>query len=82
MKSIFEMNNSNILWLSSFYQKATYNGLFDLEYGSQGGICPYILEDKDCPLLPLLMIPHKQNVNVIHYIFKMFYNKYFSWGKM
>jgi len=63
------MNNYNILQHSSFYQKATYNGLFTLEHGSQGGICPYILEDKDCPFLPSLMIPHKQNVNVIRYIY-------------
>ncbi len=36
------MNDSKILWLFNFYQKITYNGLFNPELRCQDGICPYI----------------------------------------
>jgi hypothetical protein len=42
---------------------------------------PLNFKDKGYPLLPWLMIPHKQNANVPHIILKKTYNKHLSRGR-
>jgi hypothetical protein len=53
------MNDSRIFKFSTFYNQATYKDLFSLEC-DQEGVRTYIIEDKGYPLLPWLMISHKQ----------------------
>jgi hypothetical protein len=67
------MNDSRILKFSTFYKQATYKVLFSLECG-QEGVKTYIIEDKGYPLLPWLMISHKQ-IGMRHTILESLYNK-------
>jgi hypothetical protein len=72
------MKNIWILWLLNFYQKTTFHGLFNYEYRSQNGICPYIFGDIDYPFLPWLMIPHKHATFVKHIILEVIFNKHYE----
>jgi hypothetical protein len=47
----------------------------------QNDIRPYSLGNKGYPLLPWLMILHKQNANVQHIILKAFHNRQLSRGR-
>jgi hypothetical protein len=53
------MNDEQVLCLSSIYQKATWQNLFN-ECDAHEGMKPYIIEDKGYPLMAWLMAPHKQ----------------------
>lgn len=57
------MNDGHILKISSLYQRIMYGNMFQLNWGEEN-IKLYILGDKVYPLLPWLMIPHKQIANV------------------
>jgi hypothetical protein len=51
------VNNEKILQLSSIYWKATRGDPFNEQHE---GIRPYIIKDEGYPLLPCLIVPHKQ----------------------
>jgi hypothetical protein len=53
------MNDVCILCISSSHHKVTHQNLFKMDHGEYD-IKPYIISDKRYPLLPWLMIPHKQ----------------------
>jgi hypothetical protein len=53
------MNDERVLWLSSIYRKAMCNNFFN-ELNLHEGIKIYIIEKKGYPMLPWLMVPHKQ----------------------
>jgi len=46
------MNDFQILQLFSFYQKTTFEGMFNFEHGPQIGIHPYLIRDKGYLFLP------------------------------
>jgi hypothetical protein len=47
--------------------RATYEGFFNHEHGSQNNIWPYIVGDKGYPMLPWLMIPPSQTDNIMKF---------------
>jgi hypothetical protein len=49
------VNDSWVLCKSSLHRKTQYNGLFDIERGSQHEFPPYILGDKIYPLIYWIM---------------------------
>jgi hypothetical protein len=53
------MNDAQVLHLSSIYQKVKWGNLFN-EHDAHEGIMFYIIEDKGYPLMPWLMVFHKQ----------------------
>jgi hypothetical protein len=53
--------------------------LFVIELG-QKGIKPYVLRDKGYPLLPWLMVPHKQ-IGVCQIMLEILYNQQLSRGR-
>lgn len=55
------LNDSMVLWLPSFYEKATYNGLFNPKIGSQNKISLYKIGDKGYLMWPYLMIMNKES---------------------
>jgi hypothetical protein len=54
--------------------------MFHINRGEEE-IKPYFIIDKVYPLLPWLMIPHKQSNNIRHIILEAWYNKHLSEGK-
>jgi hypothetical protein len=70
------MNDAHILQISSLHQKATNGYLVQIDQG-ENGIKPYIIVDKGYPLLPWLMIFHKQG-NVRCTILELLFNRQFS----
>jgi hypothetical protein len=67
------MNNEKILQLSSIYWKATRDDLFN-EQNLHEGIRPYIIEDEGYPLLPWLIMPHKQKGGQL-FVLETLFNK-------
>jgi hypothetical protein len=67
------MNDACIFCTSSLHQKATHQNLFEMDHGEYD-IKPYIIGDKRYPLLPWLMILHKQ-INVQHIIPESLFNR-------
>jgi hypothetical protein len=63
----------------SLYHKTTIQNLFIIEL-KQKGIKLYIMGDKSYPLLPWLMVSHKQ-LKVHHILFDVLYNWQLSHGK-
>jgi hypothetical protein len=53
------MNDAKVLHLFLVYQKATLGDLFH-QQNLHHGIKSYIIGEKGYPLLPWLMVPHKQ----------------------
>jgi hypothetical protein len=46
------VNNFQVLQKSDLYMEIQYQGLFNMEKGSQDGFNPYLLNDKGYMLLP------------------------------
>jgi hypothetical protein len=60
----------------SLHKKTQYNGIFDVERGSQHEFPPYILGDKICPLIYWIMALFKTKKN--HLILELLFNKHFE----
>jgi hypothetical protein len=73
------IDDSQILRMSSLYHKTIKQNLFIIEL-KQKGIKPSIMGDKSYPLLPWLMVSHKQ-LKVHHIVFDDLYNQQLSHGK-
>lgn len=69
-----------MLRMSGLYRKALFQGLFEPNTGTDG-IHPYLLGDKDYPLLPWLMVPHKQFAAAQHIVLETLYNKHHCKGR-
>jgi hypothetical protein len=74
------MNNAQVLRLSSIYPKTTWGNFFN-ELGLHKGIKLYIIGNKGYPLLPWMMVPHKQT-RVFHSMLETLFNKQFSNAKV
>jgi hypothetical protein len=66
------MNDVHILCLSSLYMKAVNGNMFHINKGEEE-IKPYLIVDKLYPLLPWLMIPHRQYGNIRHIVLEELY---------
>lgn len=69
----WSMNNTQVLHLSSIYQKVKWGNLFN-EHDAHEGMKFYIIGDKDYPLMPWLMVLHKQT-GIRRTILKTLFNK-------
>ncbi len=66
------VNESRVLHKFSLYKNAWFHGLFELGRGSQNGFFPYLLGDKEYPLISCIMIPYKNDGQ--HYVLEFLYN--------
>lgn len=71
------MNDTWILQISNLYDKAMDGDLFRMVHGEKKFEL-YILGDKGYPLLPWVMVRHKQVSNACHIILEVLYNKHFN----
>jgi hypothetical protein len=74
------MKYAQVLQLFSIYRKTTWGNFFN-ELDLHKGIKLYIIGNKDYPLLPWMMVPHKQT-GVLHSMFETLFNKQFSYVKV
>jgi len=74
------MNDVCILRLSSLYKKVVNGNMFHINKGEEE-IKSYLIVDKVYPLLPWLMIPHKQFGNIRHIVLEALYKKHLSQGR-
>jgi hypothetical protein len=74
------MNDARILRLSSLYKKEMNGDMFHIDRGEEE-IKLYLIIDKVYPLLPWLMIPHKQSRNIRHIVLEALYKKHLSQGR-
>jgi hypothetical protein len=74
------MNNVQVLRLSSIYPKTTWGNFFN-ELDLHKGIKLYVIGNKAYPLLPWMMVPHKQT-GVLHSMLETLFNKQFSCAKV
>jgi hypothetical protein len=68
------VNESRVLRKFSLYKNAWFDGLFELGRGSQNEFFPYLLGDKEYPLISWIMIPYKNDGKFENYVLKILYN--------
>lgn len=70
----------HVLKRSALYHRATHQNLFDDAY-AQDGFSPYLIGDKDYPLLPWLLTPHWEVPNAARSYADRLYNSKLCKGR-